>query len=119
MRKGLSRAHCHKGSDDLNWQTRAPFSWTRLATYYFVSADAKKLFDANPEKYLSAYGGWCAFGMSVKDKFSVDPTNFKIVDGKLMVFLKNKNVDALALWNQGDKEKLIRKSAAHWKKVSE
>jgi YHS domain-containing protein len=88
-------------------------------TYHFVSADAKKLFEANPEKYLPAYGGWCAFGLSVKDKFPVDPTNFKIVDGKLMVFLKNNNVDALVIWSQGDKEKLIRKSAAHWKKVSE
>jgi len=88
-------------------------------TYHFVSADAKKLFEANPEKYLPAYGGWCAFGLSVKDKFPVNPTNFKIVDDKLMVFLKNNNVDALVIWSQSDKEKLIRKSAAHWKKVSE
>ena len=51
-----------------------------------VSADAKKAFDRNPEKYIPAYGGWCAFGMSVSDKFPVDPTNFKIVDGRLMLF---------------------------------
>ena len=87
-------------------------------TYWFVSADAKKAFDANPEKYLPAYGGWCAFGMSVEDKFPVDPTNFKIVDGRLMLFLKNKNVDARALWNQGKETKLASKAAAHWKKVS-
>ena len=55
-------------------------------TYYFVSADAKKLFDADPDKYVPAYGGWCAFGMAVQDKFPVDPTNFKIVDGRLLVF---------------------------------
>lgn len=87
-------------------------------TYYFVSADAKKVFEANPEKYLPAYGGWCAFGMSVKDKFPVDPTNFKIVDGRLMLFLKNKNVDAHKLWNQGNENELVRKADAHWKKVS-
>jgi YHS domain-containing protein len=87
-------------------------------TYYFVSADAKKLFDGNPEKYLPAYGGWCAFGMAVKDKFPVDPTNFKIVEGKLLVFLKNKNVDAHALWNKGNEAQLIRDAASHWKKVS-
>jgi YHS domain-containing protein len=39
-------------------------------TYYFVSADAKKAFDAEPEKFVPAYGGWCAFGMSIGDKFS-------------------------------------------------
>ena len=87
-------------------------------TYYLVSADAKKAFDRNPEKYIPAYGGWCAFGMAVQDKFPVDPTNFKIVDGRLMVFLKNTNVDALALWNDGDDAQLIAKANAHWNKVS-
>ncbi len=86
-------------------------------TYHFVSADAKKTFDKNPEKYLPAYGGWCAFGMAVSDKFPVDPTNFKIVDGRLMLFLKNKNVDARALWDKGDERELVRKAEAHWKKV--
>jgi len=87
-------------------------------TYHFVSADAKRMFDKDPEKYVPAYGGWCAFGMAVEDKFPVDPTNFKIVDGRLMLFLKNKNVDALTLSNQGDERKLTRKANAHWKKVS-
>jgi len=88
-------------------------------TYWFVSADAKKAFDANPKKYLPAYGGWCAFGMAVADKFPVDPTQFKIVDGRLMLFLKNKNVDALALWNQGDEKELLANADAFWKKVSQ
>ncbi len=87
-------------------------------TYHLVSADAKRAFDADPEKYIPAFGGWCAFGMSVEDKFPVDPTNFKIVDGRLMLFLRNKNVDAVALWNQGNEKELIMKSDAHWKSVS-
>ena len=87
-------------------------------TYHFVSADAKAAFDADPEKYIPAFGGWCAFGMAVSDKFPVDPTNFKIVDGRLMVFLKNRNVDALELWNGGDERELIQKAEAHWTKVS-
>ena len=87
-------------------------------TYHFVSADAKRVFDEEPEKYLPAYGGWCAFGMAVQDKFPVDPKNFKIVDGQLMLFLRNKDVDALELWNQGDESSLVRKAASHWHKVS-
>ena len=86
-------------------------------TYYFVSADAKKAFDTNPEKYIPAYGGWCAFGMSIEDKFPIDPKNFKIVDGKLLLFLKNKNVDARELWNKGNEKDLLRKADAHWIKV--
>ena len=86
-------------------------------TYHFVSADAKKAFDANPKKYIPAYGGWCAFGMAVQDKFPIDPEKFKIVDGKLLLFLNNRNVDALKLWNDGNEKELLRKAEAHWKKV--
>lgn len=86
-------------------------------TYHFVSADAKQAFDDDPEKYVPAYGGWCAFGMAIGDKFPVDPRNFKIVDGRLMLFLKNKTVDALQLWNQGNESDNLTKAAAHWQKV--
>ena len=86
-------------------------------TYHFVSAEAKAVFDKNPAQYVPAYGGWCAFGMSVEDKFPVDPRNFKIVDGRLMLFLKNSGVDALELWEQGQERSLVSKADAHWKKV--
>ena len=88
-------------------------------TYYFVNAEAKAEFERNPTKYVPAYGGWCAFGMAIGDKFPVDPTNFKIVNGKLNLFLKNKNVDALELWNKGDEAQHVRKAAAHWNKVNQ
>ncbi len=88
-------------------------------TYYLVSADAKKAFDANPDKYIPAFGGWCAFGMAVQDKFPVDPRNLEIVDGRLLVFLKNRGVDARKLWNNGVEKSNIAKAEAHWKKVSE
>ena len=87
-------------------------------TYHFVSADAKEMFDEDPEHYIPAYGGWCAFGMAKQDKFPVDPRNFKIVNDRLLVFLKNKNVDAREIWNQGDERANLAKAAAHWKKVS-
>lgn len=87
--------------------------------YFFVNADAKAEFQKNPDKYLPAYGGWCALGMAMGDKFPVDPTNFKIVDGKLNLFLRNKNVDALKLWNQGNEQESMAKAEAHWKKVNQ
>ena len=86
-------------------------------SYWFVNAEAKDAFDASPEKFLPAYGGWCAFGMAVSDKFPVDPTRFKIEKGRLLLFLKNSGVDALELWNKGDRTELLRKADAHWKKV--
>ncbi len=87
-------------------------------TYHLVSADAKRAFDGDPRKYIPAFGGWCAFGMAVQDKFPVDPTNFKIVNGRLMVFLRNDGIDALELWNKGNESGLIAKADSHWTKVS-
>ena len=55
--------------------------------------------------------------MAVEDKFPVDPEKFKIVNGKLLLFLNNRNVDALKLWSDGNEKELIRKADAHWKKV--
>ena len=86
--------------------------------YHFVNAEAKAEFEKNPEQYLPAYGGWCAFGMAIGDKFPVDPTNFKIVDGELNLFLRNKNVDALDLWNDGNEAQLTDNAAAYWNKVN-
>ena len=57
--------------------------------------------------------------MPIGDKFPVDPTNFKVVNGKTLLFLKNKNVDALKLWNDGDEKANLAKAASHWRKVSQ
>lgn len=88
-------------------------------TYYFAVPEGKRAFDMNPEKYLPAFGGWCAFGMAIEDKFPIDPKSFKIVDGRLLVFLRNEKVDALALWNKGDDKEQLMKAAAHWRTVSQ
>lgn len=88
-------------------------------TYYLVNADAKTAFEKNPEKYLPAYGGWCATGMALNDKFPVDPTNFKIVDGRLLLFLTNKNVDAQEIWNKGSEKDQLVKADAHWKSITQ
>jgi YHS domain-containing protein len=86
--------------------------------YRFASQSAKQAFESNPEHYIPAYGGWCAFGMAIQDKFPVDPTNFKIVDGRLMLFLRNVNLDARERWNQGDEASQVESADSHWKKVS-
>ncbi len=83
-------------------------------TYYFVSDEAKDVFDANPAKFVPAFAGACAFGKSIKEDFTVDPTSFKIVDGRLFLFLKNDETDALALWNDGNEKELIAKADANF-----
>ena len=86
-------------------------------TYRFSSQANLDRFRNNPDRYEPAYGGWCATGMAMGDKFPVDPTSFKIVDGELLLFLRNANVDALEIWNDGDEKKQLHKAGEHWKKV--
>lgn len=93
----------------------AEFSSTHEGqTYYLVSAEAKEAFDANPAKFVPAFGGACAFGMSVKENFSIDPTNYKIVNDRLFLFLKNDETNALALWNDGDESELVAAANANF-----
>ena len=56
-------------------------------TYLFATKENKQAFDQNPEKYLPAYGGYCAFGVSVGKKFVGDPEVWKVVDGRLYLNL--------------------------------
>lgn len=53
------------------------------ATYRFVTTANRDAFMSDPAKYLPVYGGYCAYGLSQGYKVKVDPTVWKIVDGKL------------------------------------
>jgi len=56
-------------------------------TYLFANEVNKETFDSNPVTYLPAYGGYCAFGVSVGKKFVGDPEVWRIVDGRLYLNL--------------------------------
>jgi YHS domain-containing protein len=55
-------------------------------TYYFLSADNKRLFDAQPDRYEPQYGGFCASGAAFGIKLGSDPTEWRVVDGRLFIF---------------------------------
>ena len=55
--------------------------------FLFASDANKKVFEENPEKYLPAYGGYCAFGVTKSKKFVGDPMAYKVVDGTLYLNL--------------------------------
>jgi len=54
-------------------------------TYEFASKEDQAAFQANPEKYVPQYGGFCAFAVSRGLKADIDPHEFAIKDGKLYV----------------------------------
>jgi YHS domain-containing protein len=54
--------------------------------YYFVSDEHRRLFVANPAKYAPQYGAFCASGAAYGVKLGSDPTEWRIVDGRLFIF---------------------------------
>lgn len=83
-------------------------------TYWFVSADAKKLFDADPGKYTIAYDGYCATAVAEGMKVTSDPTQFTVRDGVSYLFY---NADAKKLFDDAP-VKFKSEADANWPKVS-
>ncbi len=79
-------------------------------TYVFASEDHKKQFQANPERYVPAYGGYCAYGLAVGKKFVADPEVWKIVEGKLYLNL-DRNIQQK--WEK-DIPGYLKKADANW-----
>lgn len=57
------------------------------ATYVFSSKQNLETFKANPSRYVPAYNGYCAFGVSVGKKFIADPEVWRVVDNRLYLNL--------------------------------
>ena len=55
-------------------------------TFRFASAEHKKLFDAEPAKYIPQYGGYCANGIAYGIPWGGDADTWRIIDGKLFIF---------------------------------
>lgn len=53
------------------------------ATYHFASVANRDKFITEPGRYVPAYGGYCAFGVSRGYKVKVDPEAFRVVGGRL------------------------------------
>lgn len=82
--------------------------------YLFTSDENKKTFLANPEKYLPAFGGYCAYGASIGKKFVADPDVYDIVDNKLYFNLDTK---IRGIWAQ-DVSGNIKKANGNWKTIA-
>ena len=86
--------------------------------YFFATEAERDLFNATPERFVPAYSGWCATGMALGKYFPVAPTNYKIVNNRLMLFLHSPEADALQMWNDGDEAEQLKKADAFFKAES-
>ena len=112
-----------KGYDLVSYQTSMRPLWGnghflsvhKGVTYLFSSKQNKAKFDRNPNKFLPAYGGYCAFGVSVGKKFVGDPEVWRIIDGRLYLNL-DENIQNQ--WLQ-DVPGRIKTANANWSRIKD
>jgi YHS domain-containing protein len=51
--------------------------------YWFATETSRAAFDADPARYLPAYGGYCAYAVANGYTAKIDPEAFSVVDGRL------------------------------------
>jgi YHS domain-containing protein len=80
------------------------------AIYLFSSAENLAQFNADPEKFVPAYGGYCAFGLASGYKAKIEPDAFTIAEGKLYL---NYNQAVRDQWRR-DIPGYIEKADTNW-----
>lgn len=103
-----------KGNPQLSFQADE-------VTYNFSSQKNKDLFVNSPKKYTPQYQGWCATAVAKGKKYKIDPTSYKITDGRLFLFYKEDGWlggDAKKEWIK-DETKSIKNADSNWPAVKE
>jgi hypothetical protein len=84
------------------------------ATWRFSTAENRDLFAKDPEKYSPQFGGYCAYGVTGGYLAPIDPTAWKVVDGKLYL---NYDHDVQKKWSE-DIPGYIKKGHEKWPAAS-
>ena len=84
------------------------------ATYMFSSVENLETFKSDPEKYVPAYNGYCAFGVALGKKFIGDPEIWRVVDGTLYL---NLDANIQDRWLE-DVPGQIKTADTNWKTIA-
>jgi YHS domain-containing protein len=53
------------------------------ARWLFASEENRRRFEADPARYIPAYGGYCAYGVAQGYLVKIDPEAWSVVDGRV------------------------------------
>ena len=87
----------------------------RGAVYRFSSAENKATFDARPETYAPAYGGFCAMGVAMGQLYRVDIRTWQVVGDRLIL---NKSTEVREMFD-ANREANLARADANWPKLVE
>ena len=82
-------------------------------TWLFATVEHRDLFINNPERYLPAYGGFCAYSVGSGYPATADPRVFTIDGGNLYLFFDKA---VRVVWEQ-DQNRLIEHADQNWPKL--
>ena len=92
-----------------------PYISTSWAGYNFLfsSEENLALFEKDQDKYIPAFGGYCAFGMALGVYFPVEIDTWEIIDGQLVL---NYSQDIRDKFHE-DLEANLAKARENWAQV--
>jgi YHS domain-containing protein len=92
---------------------KSEFSYDHEWIVYYFSSDAnREEFKKSPAKYEPAYGGWCAYTVATTgERVKVDPTAYKIINGKLHLFYNFSGDNRLRRWDAAKDQKALKAAA--------
>ncbi len=85
------------------------------ATWRFATEENRQKFIEDPEKYIPAYGGYCAFAVAKGFLAPPRPNSWAIIDGKLYL---NNNGTSHRIWEKS-LEKHLARGDSNWPRVLE
>ncbi len=83
------------------------------ATYFFASKKNRDTFQANPDRYAPAYGGYCAVGAGLGVLLPVDISTWQVINDRLVL---NYSADVQKMFNK-DPQGTLKKADAAWPKL--
>jgi len=102
------------------WQSGEPTQGSRAYSYewrdavWLFSSEANlQKFEAAPERYAPAFGGYCAYAMTRGIKAEIHPYFFKIEDKKLIFFFSAESRDKFAANPQA-----LQQAEGEWSAIS-
>ena len=95
-----------------------------VVRYLFSRPENRARFEADPDRFVPRYGGWCAFGMGMdeaeaelpRERYPVDPESFEIFDGRLYLFYRSPRFDARQRWLE-DPDRYRQRADATWARL--
>lgn len=81
--------------------------------WQFSSAANKAKFEQNPERYMPAYGGYCAYGVAQGYLVKIEPNAWAIRNGKLYL---NYSTSVQQTWSKSP-DAYIDKANSRWPKL--